>query len=83
MGAAIMALARQRAIKAAKREFQRQGLKPAQMAHRAIVVAGQEYLSKHPELIGEARVIVEGWLAEGFFGKRAQRAHALGKASIK
>lgn len=35
MGAAIMALARQRAIKAAKREFQRQGLKPAAMGRHS------------------------------------------------
>jgi hypothetical protein len=76
LNVAIMALARQRAIKAAKREFQRQGRKPAHMAHRETVAAGQEYLGNHPELIAEAKVIVECWLAEGFFGKRAQRAWA-------
>lgn len=73
---ATMALARQRAIKAAKLQFQRQGLKPAQMARRVIVAAAKDYLGNHPELIAEAKVIVERWLAEGFFGKRAQRAWA-------
>lgn len=73
---AVMAVARQRAIKADKLQFQRRGLKSAHMTHREIVAAGQDYLSKHPELIAEAKVIVECWLTEGFFGKKAQRAWA-------
>lgn len=80
---AIMALVRQRAIKAAKRECQRRGLKQAQMTRREIVAAGQDYLSKHPELIAEARVIIDRWLADGLFGKRAQRAWAAREVCIK
>ncbi len=74
---AIITLARQRAIKAVKLQFQRQGLKPNHIAHRVIVAAAEDYLAQHrAELVAEARVIVERWLAEGFFGKRAQRAWA-------
>jgi hypothetical protein len=60
MGAAVVVLARQWAIKAAKREFQAQGRKPQYMAHGTIVAAAKEYQSKHrAELIAEAREIVE------------------------
>jgi hypothetical protein len=72
--AAIVTLARQRAIKAAKLQFQRQGLKPSHFAHRDIVVAAEDYLSNHTELIADARETIQRWLAEGVFGKRAQRA---------
>jgi hypothetical protein len=71
MGRAVMVVARQRAIKAAKREYQAQGLKPQQMAYRVIVSAAEEYLAKHrAELIAEAREIVDQWKAEGVFGPR-------------
>ncbi len=82
MSIAVIALARQRAIKATKLQFQRQGLKPNQMARRVIVAAAKDYLGNHPELIAEAKVIVECWLAEGLFGKRAPRAWA-SEACIK
>jgi hypothetical protein len=83
MGGAIVTLARQRAIREVKREFQRQGLKCNRMAHREIVAVAEEYLAKHrAELIREASETVDQWLAEGFFGKRAQRAW-LQRASLE
>jgi len=71
---AAVTLARQRAEKAVKRQLQAQGLKPQHIAKREIVALAGEYLAAHPELIDEARPIVEQWRAEGFFGKRAARS---------
>ena len=69
---AAIVLARQRAIKEAKRQFQKQGLKPQHIARKVIVVAADEYLAEHrAELISEATEIVERWRVEGFFGKKA------------
>ena len=31
----------------------------------------KDYLAAHPELIAEAKPIVEQWRKEGFFGKKA------------
>jgi hypothetical protein len=73
MGAAVMVLARQRAIKAVKRQFQARGLRPHHTSHREIIAAADAYLADHrAELIAEATPIVERWQAEGFFGKRAR-----------
>ena len=71
-----MVLARQAAIKAVKRQLQRQGLrKPTRMSPRELTVLAEDYIAQHrTRLITEAREIVERWEAEGFFGKRAQRA---------
>ena len=69
---AAVTLARQQAIKAVKRQLQAQGRrKLSQIAHREIVTLAREYLAEHPELIAEAKPIVEQWRLEGFFGKRA------------
>ena len=40
------------------------------MSLREIVVAADEYLPHHPELIAEAKEIVDRWHAEGMFGPR-------------
>jgi hypothetical protein len=54
MNATIMTVARQAAIKAAKRAIQAQGGKPAHVELRIIVAAANIYLREHPELIEEA-----------------------------
>jgi hypothetical protein len=73
MGAAVMVLARQRALKAAKARLQAQGLRVSQFSHRDLVIRADQYLAEHrEELIAEAREIVLRWQAEGFFGKRAK-----------
>ena len=70
MTRAVMALARQRAIKAVKQQIRDRGLRPQYMALREIVVATDEYLPHHPELIAEAKETVLRWHAEGMFGPR-------------
>ena len=68
---ATITLARQQAEKAVKGQLQLQGLKPQYIARRQIVSLAREHLSRHPELIAEAKPIVEQLAAGGFFGKRA------------
>jgi hypothetical protein len=66
-------LARQRAIKEAKRQLQAQSLRPSQFSHRDLVIRADQYLDQHrADLIAEAKQIVLRWQAEGFFGKRAK-----------
>jgi hypothetical protein len=73
MGMAVNVLARQAALKAAKRQLQAQGLKPTHFSHRDLVIRAEQYLAEHrEELIAEATPIVERWRAEGFFGRRAR-----------
>ena len=74
MGVAVVTLARQRATTRVKEQFRARGLKVAHMSHREIVVAAEEYLAEHPELIAEAKPVVWKWFAQGMFGKRAVRA---------
>jgi hypothetical protein len=70
MSAAVMTLARQRAIKAVTQRIRDQGHKPQYMARSEIVAAANEYLPDHPELIAEAKETVLRWHAEGMFGPR-------------
>ena len=63
MSMAARVLARQRAIKAVKRALQAKGLKPQHIAKREIAAAADKYLANHPELISEAKEIVERWQA--------------------
>jgi hypothetical protein len=70
---AAMTLARQQAEKAVKHQLRAQGLKVHSFAHCEIVTMAKEYLVAHPELIAEAKPIIERWRREGFFGKRAAR----------
>jgi hypothetical protein len=73
MGMAVNVLARQAAIKAAKRHLQAEGLRPSHYSHRELTLRAEACLAAHrAELIAEAREIVERWQAEGFFGKRAK-----------
>jgi hypothetical protein len=69
-----LALARFAARKAVKRELRAKGLRPTHIPPREINALANAYLAAHPELLAEARVLVERWTAEGVFGKRAQRA---------
>jgi hypothetical protein len=70
---AAIPLAQHEAEKAVKLVLKGQGLKPQYFARREIVSHANEYLAAHPELIAEAKPIVEQWRREGFFGKRAAR----------
>ena len=73
MGMAVNVLALQRAMNLTKRQLQAQGLKPSHFSHRDLRVRAEAYLTAHrEELIAEAKVVVERWRLEGFFGKRAK-----------
>jgi hypothetical protein len=79
---ATICLAKYEAEKAVKQALRGQGLKPQYIARREIVTMAKEYLAAHPELIAEARPIVERWRKEGFFGKRAARTgHILAQSA--
>jgi hypothetical protein len=71
---ATIMLAQREAEKAVKLALKGRGLKPQYMAKREIVTLARDYLATHPELIAEAKPIVEQWRREGFFGKRAATA---------
>jgi hypothetical protein len=45
----------------------------ADVEAREITARAKDYLIAHPELVVEARPVVESWLARGVFGKRAQK----------
>jgi hypothetical protein len=70
MNRAVRVEAMRRAKGAIKRAYQAQGVKIARIPYRQIVAAAKAYLAKHPELIAEAKEVVERWHAEGMFGKR-------------
>jgi hypothetical protein len=87
MGRAVMILARQRAIKEAKRQLAARGLKVANYSRREIVAMAEEVIladAQHrAEIIAEAKAIVADWEAEGYCEPRraklntaAQRAKA-------
>jgi hypothetical protein len=72
MAHATIVLARLSAIKATKRRLQAQGEKVNHFSRREIVSRAELYLADHrAELIEEAKVEVEQWRLQGFFGKRA------------
>ena len=70
---AAITLAQREAEKAVKQALRGQGLKPQCIARREIVALAKDYLAVHPELIAEAKPIVEQWRREGFFGKQGAR----------
>ena len=70
---AAITLAQHEAEKAVKLALRGQGLKPQYIARREIVIMTKDYLEAHPELVAEAKPIIERWRKEGFFGKRAAR----------
>jgi hypothetical protein len=78
---AAITLAQQRARSAVKHRLRARGLKVQYIPHREITAMAQAYLAEHPELIAEAKPIIEQWRREGFFGKRAARTvHILGQS---
>jgi hypothetical protein len=73
MSLATNVLALQRAMNLTKRQLQAQGLRPNHFSHRDLRVRAEQYLAEHrEELVAEAKVVVERWRLEGFFGKRAK-----------
>ena len=78
MRGAVMTLAMMRSKAAVKDAIRRQGTrKLSQVPSAEITAMAKAYFVAHHEaLIAQAIPIVEEWLAEGFFGKRAQREWA-------
>jgi hypothetical protein len=71
---ATITLARRQAHEAVKAALRARGIKLTGMAASDICAMADEYLAQHrAELIAKARERVERWVAEGVFGKRAQR----------
>src|SRR5438876_12032598 len=63
-----------RAKAAVKREIQAQGLRLCEFTAKEITLRAEDYLAQNREaLLAEAMVVVELWIAEGFFGKRARQ----------
>jgi hypothetical protein len=71
---ASFVLALERARNAVKEELKKQRVRIADVEAKEITARAREYLEAHPELVAEARPVVESWIARGVFGKRAQRA---------
>ena len=59
---------------AVKEGLKRQRVRIADVEAKEITERARDYLIAHPELVVEARSVVESWFARGVFGKRAQRA---------
>jgi hypothetical protein len=70
---AAITLAQREAEKVVKRSLAAKGIKPQLITKREITAMAKAYLAEHPQLIAEAKPIVEQWRREGFFGKRAAR----------
>ena len=66
-------LAMQRARGMVKDQLKRERIRLADVEAREITVRAREYLDKHPELVTEAKPVIEAWFARGVFGKRAQK----------
>jgi hypothetical protein len=71
---ATMTRAMQLARGLVKEELKRQRVRIADVEAREITARAKDYLIAHPELVVEARPVVESWFARGVFGKRAQKA---------
>jgi hypothetical protein len=70
---ATMTRAMQVARGLVKEELKRQRVRIADVEAREITARAKNYLIAHPELVIEARPVVESWFARGVFGKRAQK----------
>jgi hypothetical protein len=83
MSRAAITLAHREAEKAVKRGLAAKGIKLQLITKREITAMAREFLASHPELIAEAKPIIEQWRTEGFFGKRAARTvHILVRSVI-
>ena len=67
---AAITLAQREAEKAIKHQLAAKSLEPQYIARREIVIMAKAYLAEHPELIAEAKPIVEQWRKEGVLWKR-------------
>jgi hypothetical protein len=74
LAGAVMTLAQREAEKAVKRAIRDKGVRKISQVKRSEIAAlGREYLIAHPELIAQAKPVIERCERGGFFGKRAAR----------
>jgi hypothetical protein len=59
---------------AVKEALKKQRMRLADVDAKEISSWALVYLEDHPELIAEAKPVIEAWFARGVFGKRAQKA---------
>lgn len=71
-GAVVLALYRARGM--VKDQLKRERIRLADVEAREISERARKYLEAHPELVADARPVIESWFMRGQFGKRAQRA---------
>ena len=72
---AVKMLARLAAKKAVQAKLRYQGVRLTTYPYAQIMQQAYEYLAAHPELYKQAVERANRMLAEGVFGKRAQRAY--------
>jgi hypothetical protein len=71
---ATMTRSMQLARGAVKEALKKQRMRLADVDAKEISSWALVYLEDHPELIAEAKPVIEAWFARGVFGKRAQKA---------
>ena len=71
---AVKILARLAAKRAVQENLRAQGVRVSLFPHAELMRQAAEYLSSHPELYQQALERAQRMIAEGVFGKRAQRA---------
>ena len=72
---AVKTLARLAAKRAVQAKLRDQGVRITTYPYAELMRQAHEYLSSHPELYVAAHERAKRMLAEGVFGKRAQRAY--------
>jgi Resolvase, N terminal domain len=71
---ASFVFALERARNAVKEELKKQRRRLADVEAKEVSARAHDYLCSHPELVLDARPVIESWIRAGKFGKRAQRA---------
>jgi hypothetical protein len=73
MTTASIVLALQRARNAVKEELKRQRRRLADVEPKEITALAHDYLRAHPEVVADARPVVESWIARGGYSASGRR----------
>jgi hypothetical protein len=73
LAGATMTEAMRKARGGVKEALKRQAVRLCEVEARDITSWAQVYLDDHPELIAEAKLVIQGYFLRGVFGKRAQK----------
>ena len=77
---AVKVLARLAAKRAIQQQLRDQGVRVSLYPYAELMRQSHEYLSAHPELYQQALERTKRMIADGVFGKRAQRAYLMQNA---